>query len=153
MLEIDTEFADGNVATEVVLVNTTEGAQEFTHRRPHTFGSVDMHLTDAIAVIIARPFLLAVTDRRVRANDVMVALPFVGVYLSIGPGEGMDMVNQRLFVSVVNHSQACLSALTSHSADNGRPIIVIGAVSPQFVDPPAGRIIWVRMKITFSPAF
>jgi hypothetical protein len=129
-------------------MNTAEGTQEVAHRRPHALGGVDMHFTDAIAVIVACPFLLAMTNRRVQANDVIVTSPFIGEYHSISQGEHMDVMNQGLFVSVVNDSQAHLPALTPDCADNGRSIIVVGAMSPLFVGSLAAWI--VRIVVTFA---
>jgi len=132
-------------------VNTTQRTQEVTHCRPHPFGSVDVYFANAIAVIVACPFFLAVTNRRVRANNVVVALPFVGEYHGIGPGERMDMVNQCFFVRVMNHSQAYLSTLATNCADNRWSIIVVGAMASSFVGPSSGWIIGIVVTFTFFP--
>jgi hypothetical protein len=132
-------------------VNATERTQEVAHRRPHPFGCIDVYFADAIAVVIARPFLLAMTDRRMRANDVIVALSFVGECHGMCQGEGMEVVNQGLFVSVVDHSQAHLSALAADCIDDRRPVIVVGAVSGPFVGPSARWIMRIRVQFTLSP--
>jgi hypothetical protein len=134
-------------------MHTTEGAQEIAYCCPHPFSCVDMHFANPVAAIVPCPFLLTVTDCRVYVNDVIVALPFVGEYHSIGQGEGVDVVNQGLFVRVVNHPQAHPPAFTADCADNRRPVIVIAAVSKPFVGSSAWWIIGVSVKFTFSPAF
>ncbi len=48
-LEIDAEFVDGNIATKVVLMNTTKRAQEGAQARPQAFEGVGMNFPDAIA--------------------------------------------------------------------------------------------------------
>jgi len=132
-------------------MNATEGMQEVAHCRPHPFGSVDVHFTDAIAIIIPRPLFLAVTNRGVQANDVIVALPFVGEYHSISLGEHMNVMDQGLFVSWVNYSQTHLPALASKCTSDGRSIFIIGAMSPPLVGPPPGWIIRIVVTFTFSP--
>ncbi len=64
-LQIEAELAHGNVAAQVTLMPTGKRSQEIADRSPETFKGIGMHFANAIAVIIARPFLLAVTDRRV----------------------------------------------------------------------------------------
>lgn len=132
-------------------MNATEGTQEVAHRCPHPFGCVDVHFADTITIVIACPFLLAVTHRRMCANDVVVALPFIGEYHGISQGEGVNVVNQGLFVSVVDHSQACLSTLTADRAHNRRSVIVVGTMSRSFVSPSARRVIRIGVKFTFFP--
>jgi hypothetical protein len=81
-------------------MDTPQGTQEVSHGGPHALARVDVHFADAIPIVVTRPFLLAVADRRVAANDVVVALPFVGEYHGLSQGEGMDVVNQRCSVGV-----------------------------------------------------
>ena len=81
-------------------MNTTQRSQEVSHGCPHTLGRVDVHFADAIPIVVTRPLLLSVADGRVPANDVVVALPFVGEYHGLSQGEGMDVVNQRCSVGV-----------------------------------------------------
>lgn len=130
-------------------MHTTEGAQEIAYCCPHPFSCVDMHFANP--VIVPCPFLLTVTDCRVYANDVIVALPFVGEYHCISQGEGVDVVNQGLFVRVVNRPQAHLPAFTADRADNRRQVIVIGAVSRPLVSSSAWWIIGISVKFAFFP--
>jgi hypothetical protein len=55
-------------------MDALERAQEVTHIGPHSFDGVAVHLTDAVAIIISRPSVDAMSDRRVLTNDVIVAL-------------------------------------------------------------------------------
>ena len=59
--EIDFMFAHGQIAVQIFLVDAPKRAQKIARGRPQAFNGVGMHLTDAIAIIIARPFFLAVT--------------------------------------------------------------------------------------------
>jgi hypothetical protein len=53
-----------------------------------------MDFADAITIVVAGPFLLTVADRRMRPNDMVVALPFIGIDRDPGLGEGVDMVSK-----------------------------------------------------------
>ena len=132
-------------------MNATKGTQKIAHRCPHPFDSVDMNLTEAISVVIARPLVRAVIDLGVWADDMVVALPFVSVHLGMGLSVLMDMVLQSLFVGVMDYMQAHLSALTSDRADNWRSVIVIGAMSPSFVGSSSGRIVGIGVVFAFFP--
>jgi hypothetical protein len=132
-------------------MNATKRTQEIAHRCPHPFEGVDMNLTDAISVVIARPLVRAVIDLGVGADDMVVALPFVSVHLGMELGVRMDMVMQSLFVGVMHHPQAHLSALASHRTDNGRPVVVVSAMPPPFVGPSPRRIVGIEVRFTFFP--
>jgi len=63
----------------------------------------------------------------------------------------MDVMDQGLFVSVVNYSQTHLPALTPKCTSDGRSIIIVGAMSPPLVGPPPGWIIRIVVTFTFFP--
>ncbi len=90
--EVDTEFADGNVTRKVFLVNTSKGTKKIANCRPHAFTCVGMDLTNTITVIVLSPFAITMTDGCVKANDMIVTLPFVGVDLGGRKGKLMNMV-------------------------------------------------------------
>ena len=90
--EIDTEFADGNVTCKVFLVNTSKGTSEIANRRPHTFTCVGVNLTNSVTVVVSCPLAITMTDGCVKANDMIVTLPFVGVDLGGRKGKLMNMV-------------------------------------------------------------
>lgn len=151
MLEVDAKRTDGNVTAEVLLVHTSKGTQEIADSRPHPFDSVDVHLANPVTIIIPCPFFLAVTDRCVRSDDMVVTLPFVCVYLCTNQGESMHVLNQGFFVGVMNHTQTHLATLTSDCADNRWTVVVVCAVATLFVCPPSRRVFRVRMKLPFFP--
>ena len=61
--EIDLMFAHGQIVVQILLVDSTKRAQKIACGGPQAFDGVGMDLADAIAVVIARPFFLAVTHR------------------------------------------------------------------------------------------
>lgn len=54
-------------------MNALESTQESTDISPHAFTSVDMDFTNAIAVIIASPFMFTVLDSGMSTNNVVVS--------------------------------------------------------------------------------
>jgi len=126
-------------------------AEEIAHRGPHAFSGIDVDLAKAIPVIITSPFMFTVADSCMRANDVVIAQPFVGIDLNAGQGAGMDMMFEGFLVGVVNHPQANLTTLTTNRPHNRRTIIVIGAMAALFVGPTARGIIKIGMILTFFP--
>ena len=60
---VDRQFMDGGVAGQIGFMNAAIGSQEIALTSPTAFIGVDMHFTNAIAILIARPFMRAMTDR------------------------------------------------------------------------------------------
>ena len=81
----------------------------------------------------------------------VIALPFIGIDGDPGLGEGVDMSFQGLLIGVMDQPQPDLTALAANRAHDWRTIIVISAVTALFIGPSAGRIIRVRVIITFFP--
>jgi hypothetical protein len=63
-----------------------------------------MDFTQAIPIVIARPFFEGMTHRVVKSVKVVVALPFIRVDLSTLLSETFDMLSQRLAVGVFDHA-------------------------------------------------
>src|SRR5262245_33284563 len=95
MFQIDTKLVDGDVAAKIVLMNATERSQERTQASPQAFEGVGMDFPDAIAVIIASPFLTTVTHGSVRTKNRRIAIRLVGVEDSTGSGAAMNLSTQR----------------------------------------------------------
>jgi hypothetical protein len=148
-LEIDAELTHGNVTTEILLVNTTKRAQKIAHRSPHPLNGIDMHLADAVAVVITCPLFRLVRNRRVRADDVVVALPFVSVHLATSLGVPVDTIVQSLFVGVLNHAQTHLPTLAPYCANDWRSVVVVSAMPPPFVGPSAGRTARISVQLYY----
>ena len=50
---IDGKFVNGNIAGQVLLVNPTKRPQEISQPGPAAFIGIDMHFSNAIAIVIA----------------------------------------------------------------------------------------------------
>ncbi len=59
---IDCQFMDGGITGQVSLGNTTVGAQEVAQTGPATFVRIDMDFTNAVSILIPRPFILSMAD-------------------------------------------------------------------------------------------
>ena len=151
MLEVDAKLTDGNVTAKILFVHTSKGAQEIADSRPHPLDSVDVHFANPVTIIITCPFFLAVTDRCVRSDDMVVTLPFICVYLCTSQSESMHVLNQGFLVRVMNHTQTHLPTLTTDCADHRWTVVVICAVTALFVCPPSRKVFRIWMKLSFFP--
>jgi len=53
VLQVPPKLTDGDIAKEILLVNTFKGVQEIANIRPHAFNRVAVDLTKAIAIVVA----------------------------------------------------------------------------------------------------
>src|SRR5262245_16647065 len=101
----------GAVLVQEPLTHATEGAQEVSRASPDAFDRVGMDFTDAIAVIITRPF--AVSRRMAdglmasaRLCYVAIGRPFIGVDRRIIAGMPFHQRLKRRTGAVVTDLQA-----------------------------------------------
>lgn len=132
-------------------MDTAEGPQKITGRRPQPFDSVGMNFSHPITVIISCPFVLAVTDRAVCPLDLVVALPFIGVTLGRPLGIPMHVLLQSLAVRMLTDSQAALPTLSANGPNNRWPVIFIGAVPTLLVSSAPRRIQRIGVLFAFFP--
>ena len=126
-------FAQGQIAVQILLVDPPKRTQKIARGCPQAFDGVGMNLTDPIAVIIARPFFLAVTHRGVGTINVIIALPFIRVTGSFFLGGAVHVFLQRLAIGMLAHAQPALPPLPPDGTNDGRTIILIGPVPSSFV--------------------
>src|SRR5438270_729725 len=110
-----------------------------------------MHFPYAITVVIPCPLVLAVTNRPVRALDLIVALPFIGVTSGLWLGVVMHMLVQSLAAGMRAHAQAALPALPANRANHRWPVIFIGAVTAPLVGSTPRRIKRIAVLFAFFP--
>ena len=148
---IDAKFMDSDIATEKVLAYATKQAQKVSQPGPHAFNGVGMHFSNTVAIIIACPFLLSVSNRRARALDGVVAVIFVRVNMRAFACKAFDMFAQRRLFGVRRDPQAHLSSFSPYCADHGWTIIGKRPASPSLVRPTARWISRVEVFNTFFP--
>jgi hypothetical protein len=88
-----------------------------------------MALALAIPIIIARPFAHAMGNRSMARMAAAIPLPFVGI--EQGAAWGHIIGNERAAgrpIRMVTDPQALLARVARDDADDGRPIIGIGAM-------------------------
>ena len=92
-----------------------------------------MYLADAIAIVVACPFLIAMTHSHMRAIEMLIAFPLIRVHHRRRLGEMMHVCFEGLSVGVMDHAPAYLMTLSSDRAHNGRTVIVISAMPSSLV--------------------
>src|SRR5919198_758940 len=128
---------------QVLLVDTPEGTQVGTKRRTRSLTGVAMHFTSAIAIVIPRPFAYTMADRGMGWMTATVALPCVGVQPRATSGNVFsDERTARSRVRVVAPPEALLARVARHDADDGGPIIGIGAVASPVIGTSTWRGPW-----------
>ena len=132
-------------------MHTLERSKKVTHLSPHTFTSVGMHFSDAIAVIVTCPFSCRMAHNVVLPFHSTVPAPFVGAQLGRRAGELVHMTEQGCRIGGVSHSQSYLPTFSTYRANDGRPVGLISAMSSPFVSSPPGWVPPVEMLLTFFP--
>ena len=150
-LEITPEFSDGNIATQVSLVNALERTEEVTDIGPQALSRIDVNLADTIAIIISGPLILPVSDRGMSAEEVVVGLVFIGVDRGLSLGELMDVSLKGLGSGVLDDPDTHLPTLSTDSTNNGGTVIVIGTLAPPLVGPTTRGVVRVQMLDPFFP--
>ena len=100
-----------------------------------------MNLSDTIAIIIPSPLFLAVADRGVGTDEVIVALPFIGVDRDPTLSEGVNVSFEGCLVGMMHHSQPDLPTITTYGPHDRGAVIIVGAVPPLFIGSTARWII------------
>src|SRR5258708_23759129 len=103
-LEVDVKLTDGKISGQEFLVNATKQAHEVADQRPHAFNGIDMDLTQAITIIIPRPFFESMRHGAMRTVHLVVTLPFIGIDVAAILREVFHMSAQGLTVSVFDHA-------------------------------------------------
>src|SRR5258708_24120925 len=142
------KLANCQITRQVFFVNATKEPYKVADERPHAFDSVNMNFVDAIAIIIARPFTLGVTNRVMGTVNMVIALPFIVIDLASFCCEVLNMRLQRWRVGMRAHPQPYFAALAAHGSHYQRTDIFISAM-PSLLIGSASR--WVRqVKIGFT---
>lgn len=144
-------FTHRQIVFQMLLMHSAKGPQEISRRGPQPLDGIDMNLADSIAIIIARPFVLTMTDRAVGALDLVGAQPFIRVTSGSLLRVAMHVLLQSLAVRMLANSQAALPAPSAKSADHRRAMIVVSSVPTLLVRSPPGRIIGIGVLVAFFP--
>src|SRR5215813_274877 len=144
-------FAHGQIVRQILLVDATKGAQKIAGGGPQAFDGVGVDFTEAIAVIIAGPFFLAMPHGGVDPIDAIVPLPFVGVTRGIFFGVAVHVFLPRLPIGMLTHPQPALATFPTAGPHDGRAIILIGPVASSFVGATPWRIARIAVVVAFFP--
>src|SRR5512133_674611 len=124
-------------------MHATKGAQKRSHPSPHPFGRIGMHFTEAVTIIVTSPFLDGMTDSGMGSLELVITVVFIGVDLSGGLGELMNMPTKGGARRIADDAQPHLSALSPNRPDNRGTIIGIGSPSTPFIRPPSWWVRWI----------
>jgi hypothetical protein len=137
---------------QVLLVDAPERTEVRAERRARSFTGITMDFALAITVIIACPFVDTVADGGMSWMTPPVALPFVGVQpRAVSWNVFIDEAMARPSVRVVAHPKALLTCIARNDADDGGPIVSIGAVAFALVGTATWRVAGIAMGRAFFP--
>jgi hypothetical protein len=137
---------------QVLLVNTPEGTQVGPKRRTRALTGVAMDFPSAIPIIIPRPFVDTMADRRMGGMTAPVALPFIGVQSRAASRHVVgDQGPARPCIRVVAYPEALFARLARDDADDRGPIVGIGAVALALIGASTGWIRRIAMGRAFFP--
>ncbi|HQV94430.1 MAG TPA: hypothetical protein PLA27_14050 [Anaerolineales bacterium] len=85
-------------------MNTFEGTQVIANIGPHAFSGIRVNFSEAIPVIVTRPFMIGMTNNGMVSKDVIVRLPFVSVASCLFQRELVNMLFKRFSVGMMNHT-------------------------------------------------
>jgi hypothetical protein len=125
---------------QVALMDSTEGAQIGAKRCAGPLAGVAVHLTWAISLIIPRPLVHAVADRRVVGMAPALALPLIGVEPRAAHRDvlrGQRRAGARLGRLAAPH--ALLPRLAREQTDERGTLMGVGPVPVPFLGAPPGR--------------
>jgi hypothetical protein len=148
---VDREFLDGDIARQVDLVDTTIRTQQVTQARPATFIGVHMDFTDAVTIVIASIFILAVTDRAAHAFQVVVTVIFIGIERGSRLGKSLYKRAEGAALRIFYHTHTYLACLSTNHGTYRWTVIGIGASPALFVGSLARRVFRVTVPFTFFP--
>jgi hypothetical protein len=111
-----------------------------------------MNFALAIPLSIPRPCVDTMADRGMGGMTAPVALPFVGVQLRAASWQVFgDEGTARRLVRVVAHPPARLTCIARNDADEGGPIVGLGAVALALIGPATWRVAGVAMRRAVFP--
>jgi hypothetical protein len=135
-----------------LFVDTPEGTQVGTKRRPRPLTGVAMDLALAVAVVIARPFAHPVGNRGMARMAPSLTLPFIGIEPR---APGGHVVGNKVVtggpVRMVADPPALLAGVARDDAEDGGTIVGIGAVPFALMGASTGWIGGIAMRRAFFP--
>jgi hypothetical protein len=127
-------------------MHAAERPQEGAQACASALTTVAMHFSHTIAIVIARPLVLSVIDRRVRQVQPMVTAVLIRID---DRGISRHGFTQNTlaggFITVADYPAALFAGLATDDMNDRRSVIVIGAMPWLLIGPPPRRIIGIVM--------
>src|SRR3712207_1950198 len=110
-------------------MDATERPQEAAEGGPSALTRVAMHFAFAIAIVIARPFVLAVVDGRVHRLGAMITAVLIGIdYRALRRDCFGDDALTGGLICMPNYPAALFARLATDDMDDRWPIVVVRAM-------------------------
>lgn len=148
---IDCQFMDSNIARQIGFVNTSVWAQEIAQSCPAAFVGIDVHFSDPISIVIARPFILSMTDGATNALQAIVAVVFIGVECGFCLGEAFYERTECLALSILHDTNTHLARFSTNHRTDRRTIVFVGAPPTPFISSTPRWIMWISVPFSFFP--
>ncbi len=136
-----------------MLVEATERTQKVALAHPDALHGVVVNFAKAIAIVVSGILALGMVDAGVWASavgQVLIASRSVCKDHGVWFGVVHDELFQSGFVGVFDDLHAHFRTLTSNDANNGRTIIVEGALASAFVAPATGLVFGIVVPFSFG---
>ena len=148
---VDCQLMNGGIAGQIVFMNTSKRTQKIAQTSPPTFIGVYVHFADTISIVIARPFILSMTDSMAYALQAIVTIVFIGVERGFRLGETLHKRAKCLALGILHHTNTHLARFSTNYGTYWWTIIFVRAASTSFVRSTSRRILWVPVPFSFFP--
>jgi hypothetical protein len=118
-------------------------------------GRADVDLPNAVSILASGP-AFRVVDGIAGSGFLLVFEPQVRAVL-VGKDAGLfsrssgNCPPDGLLLRIETDPEAGPSSFAANHPQDRRPVVLVGAPSPGFVGPRAGRVIWISMRLPFFP--
>ena len=141
-----------HVFDQVVFVDTSKHAQKGAQGSPQPFAGVAVDFADAITIVIACPLVQGVADGAMVGVQTGVVGRFIRKQQRAAwRNTPLDDFEAGGFVGVLDHPVTVLARLATDDADDGGPVVVIGAAPSGLVGARARRVVRFQMRPAFFP--
>jgi hypothetical protein len=145
-------FIRRHIEMQILLMNTSKGTEVGTKRSPCALAGIAMDLALPITIIIPRPFAHTMSNRGMVRMAAAITLPLIGIEPRAADRDVLrDQPRAGARIGVVTDPPALLARVARDDADDGRPIIGVGAVPFALIGAPPGRIRGISMRCAFFP--
>ncbi|HEY5731293.1 MAG TPA: hypothetical protein VIS72_14680 [Anaerolineales bacterium] len=116
-------------------------AEEIAQTSPTALIGIDVHFTDTISIVIARPFVISVTHGVAYSLQAIVAIVFIGVERGLRLSEALYKRAECLALGILHHTNTHLARFSANHGTDWRTIILVCAAPTPFVGSTSGWVV------------